>query len=57
MDYKITRNEAFNSLEVSFDDKPDDAFTTCENWRDALKAVFAYRLAGRTPYAQEVKTA
>lgn len=50
-------DDAVNRWIITADAMPDDAFTTCENWRDALNAVFAYRLAGRTPYAQEVKTA
>lgn len=33
MDYKITRNEAYNSLEISFDGKPSEAV------RNALKAL------------------
>lgn len=33
MDYKITRNEAYNSLEISFDGKPAEAV------RNALKAL------------------
>lgn len=33
MEYTITRNEAFNSLEISFDGKPSEAV------RDALKAL------------------
>lgn len=33
MGYIITRNEAFNSLEISFDGKPAEAV------RDALKAL------------------
>ena len=50
-------DDAVNRWIITADAMPDDAFTTCENWHDALKVVFAYRLAGRTPYAQEVKTA
>lgn len=50
-------DDAVNRWIITADAMPDDAFTTCENWRDAIKAVFAYRLAGRTPYAKEVKTA
>ena len=33
MEYNITRNEAFNSLEITFDGKPSEAV------RDALKAL------------------
>ena len=50
-------DDALNRWIITADAMPDDAFTSCENWRDALKAVFAYRLADRTPYAQEVETA
>ena len=50
-------DDAMNRWIITADAMPDDAFTICENWRDAIKAVFAYRLAGRTQYTQEVKTA
>lgn len=48
-------DDAVNRWIITADAMPDNAFTTCENWTDALKAIFAHRLTAdhRTPYAAE----
>lgn len=48
-------DDAVNRWIITSDAMPENAFTTCENWMDALKAVFAYRLTAdnRAPYAIE----
>ena len=46
-------DDAVNRWIITADAMPNNAFTTCESWMDALKAIFAYRLTAdrRAPYA------